>query len=98
MGGSDDTFAGLSGLGDLALTCASPMSRNFAQGLELGKRSTKTAAKTVEGIATAEAACALAERYNIEMPVAQIVAAVLARKITIDEAIETLLSRPLKQE
>ena len=98
MGSNDETLVGLSGLGDLALTCASPMSRNFAQGLALGSGKIHTDGKTVEGIATAEAACTLAKRHNIEMPVANVVAAVLSRKITIDEAIDTLLSRPLKQE
>lgn len=98
MGGMDETFNGLSGLGDLALTCASEMSRNFAQGLALGSGDTQANGKTVEGVATAEAACTLAKRHNVEMPVAQVVAAILARKITVDEAMDALLSRPLKQE
>jgi len=98
MGSVDETFSGLSGLGDLALTCASPMSRNFAQGLALGSGAGLTNGKTVEGVATAEAACTLAKRHNVEMPVAQVVAAVLSRKITVNEAVDALLSRPLKQE
>lgn len=98
MGGRDETFAGLSGLGDLALTCASPMSRNFAQGLALGSGKDLDNGKTVEGIATAEAACALAKRHNVDMPVTQVVAAILSRKITVNEAIDALLSRPLKPE
>ena len=98
MGGADETFSGLSGLGDLALTCATPMSRNFEQGLAIGSGNTHSSGKTVEGIATAQAACTLAERHGVEMPVAQIVAAILARKITVNEAVEALLSRPLKQE
>lgn len=98
MGGSDETFTGLSGLGDLALTCASDMSRNFAQGLAIGTGSTDSGGKTIEGVATAEAACALAQKYNIEMPLTQVVAAILSRKITVDEAMDALLSRPLKLE
>jgi glycerol-3-phosphate dehydrogenase (NAD(P)+) len=98
MGGVDETFNGLSGLGDLALTCASPMSRNFAQGLALGSDSVQASGKTVEGVATAEATCALALKHNVEMPVAQVVAAILSRKITVDEGVDALLSRPLKQE
>ncbi len=98
MGGLDETFNGLSGLGDLALTCASPMSRNFAQGLAIGAGETQGSGKTVEGIATAQAACALAKRHGIDMPVAQVVAAILARKITVNEAMDALLTRPLKQE
>ena len=98
MGGVDETFSGLSGLGDLTLTCGSTMSRNFAQGLAIGSGEIKSSGKTVEGVATAQAACTLAERHGIEMPVAQVVAAILSRKITVDEAIDALLSRPLKQE
>ena len=85
-------------MGDLALTCASDLSRNFAQGLAIGSGETRKSGKTVEGIATAEAACILAKKYKIEMPVTQAVAAILSRKITVDEAMDALLSRPLKQE
>ena len=88
MGGRDETFAGLSGLGDLALTCASSMSRNFAQGLAIGSGQTSANSNTVEGIATA----------HVDLPVAQVVAAILAGKITVDEAMGALLSRPLKSE
>ena len=98
MGGRDETFAGLSGLGDLALTCASPMSRNFAQGLALGAGKGQATGKTVEGIATAQAACDLAEKYGIDMPLTRVVAAVLAQKISVPQAMDDLLSRPLKQE
>ncbi len=98
MGGIDETFSGLSGLGDLALTCASSMSRNFEQGLTIGSGDAQGSGKTVEGIATAQAACTLAERHGVEMPVAQTVAAILSHKITVVEAMDTLLSRPLKQE
>jgi len=98
MGGVDDTFSGLSGLGDLVLTCGSNMSRNFAHGLALGAGDTLPQGKTVEGVATAQAVCVLAKRYDVDLPIAQVVSDVLARTITIDEAIETLLSRPLKQE
>lgn len=98
MGGRDETFAGLSGLGDLALTCASPMSRNFAQGLALGSGKGLEDGKTVEGVATAQAACTLAKRHNVDMPVAQIVAAILSRNITVNEAMDALLTRPLKSE
>lgn len=98
MGGRDDTFSGLSGLGDLALTCASDKSRNFAQGMAIGQGNLHDDGKTVEGVATATAACALAKKYNIDMPVTRVVAAILSRQITVDEAMDALLSRPLKQE
>ncbi len=98
MGGRDETFSGLSGLGDLALTCASPMSRNFARGLALGSGRGPASGKTVEGIATAEAACDLAEQHGIDMPLTRVIAAVLAGKTSVPEAMDALLSRPLKQE
>lgn len=98
MGGQEETFVGLSGLGDLALTCATPMSRNFAQGLELGQGGGLQSGKTVEGVATAQAAVALARKYQVEMPITQAVAAVLAGRYTIQQAMDALLSRPLKQE
>jgi len=98
MGGRDETFAGLSGLGDLALTCASPMSRNFAQGLALGAGKSGASAKTVEGVATAQAACDLADKFGVDMPLTRAIAAILAQKITVEQAMDALLSRPLKQE
>ncbi len=98
MGGRDETFSGLSGLGDLALTCASPLSRNFAQGLALGAGEGQAIGKTVEGIATAQAACDLAEKHGIDMPLTRVIAAVLAEKISVPQAMDALLSRPLKQE
>lgn len=98
MGGRDETFSGLSGLGDLALTCASPMSRNFAQGLALGGGNGRPTGKTVEGVATAQAAVALAGKYNVDMPLTRVVAAVLAQEISVEQAVNALLSRPLKQE
>lgn len=97
MGAEDTTLAGLSGFGDLALTCTSEKSRNFAHGLALG-RSTSQNTATVEGIATARAAVTLAQRHGVEMPIAQAVARVLEGKNTVPEALQMLLSRPLKAE
>ena len=98
MGGQEDTFAGLSGLGDLVLTASSKQSRNFAQGLALGAGGGKTDGVTVEGIATANAACKLADTYHVDMPITHVVADVLSEKIDIKQAMAALLSRPLKQE
>lgn len=98
MGGQEETFAGLSGLGDLMLTCGSKMSRNFAAGFALGSGAPNDATQTVEGIATATAACALATKYNVEMPITRVVAAVLGDEITVEQAVSALLTRPLKQE
>ena len=97
MGGRPETLGGLSGLGDLSLTCNSTLSRNFATGRALGAGEPRPGG-TVEGVATAQAACALGHRHGVEMPIAQAVAAVLDGTLTLGEAIEGLLTRPLKEE
>lgn len=97
LGGKYETFQGLSGLGDLALTCASTQSRNFAQGLAFGQGSGQTGG-TVEGLATARAAAALAQKLGVEAPITAIVAEVVSGEATVESAMHTLLSRPLKEE
>lgn len=97
LGARSETLAGLSGLGDLVLTCASPKSRNFAYGVALG-RNENPASGLVEGAFTAPVLVALARRYNVEMPVAAAVAAVLDGSLSIEAAIEGLLTRPFKAE
>ncbi|MCP5075494.1 MAG: NAD(P)-dependent glycerol-3-phosphate dehydrogenase, partial [Rhodobacteraceae bacterium] len=81
MGGKAETLAGLSGLGDLALTCTSAQSRNFAFGEMLGRTGAFGTGKTVEGVATARATIELASRQEIEMPVARVVADVLEKHL-----------------
>jgi glycerol-3-phosphate dehydrogenase (NAD(P)+) len=97
-GARAETIAGLSGLGDLLLSCSSPQSRNFSHGLALGRGETPSRDKLVEGEFTAPVLIELANEKNIEMPVASAVAAVLGGALTIDEAIETLLTRPFRSE
>lgn len=97
LGGRPETLAGLSGLGDLALTCGSAMSRNFALGRALGAGA-PVPAGTVEGVATARAACELGARHGVELPIAAAVADVLDGGVTIAEAMQALLARPLKDE
>lgn len=97
LGARVETLAGLSGLGDLILTCTSAQSRNFAHGVALGAGKPPAQA-TVEGVATAEAAVRLAATYGIEMPVASMVARLVANEISVSEAVQHLMSRPLKQE
>ena len=92
------TAAGLSGLGDLALTCTSMQSRNFAFGEKLGREGAFGTGKTVEGIATARATTDLARQHNVEMPIASVVADVLEKNLTLNEALDTLMSRPLTTE
>ena len=97
LGGKAETFQGLSGLGDLALTCASAQSRNFAQGLAFGQGHGQTGG-TVEGLATAQAAAALAGKLGVEAPITAAVAKVVSGAATVETAMHALLSRPLKEE
>ncbi len=97
-GAQAETLAGLSGLGDLALTCNSAKSRNFAFGLRLGDRGQADPTVTTEGIATAEAVAAISRKRGIEMPVTLAIAAVLSGAITVAQAVERLMARPLKPE
>lgn len=97
LGAKPETLAGLSGLGDLILTCTSAQSRNFAHGVALGAGKPPAQA-TVEGVATAEASVRLAAQLGIDMPVAAMVARLVADDIGVAEAVRQLMSRPLKQE
>jgi len=103
LGGRADTLAGLCGLGDLVLTCSSPQSRNMSVGLALGRGETLAAAlagkrSVAEGVASAPAVRALGQRLGVEMPISEAVAKIVAGEIGVEQAIEDLLSRPLKFE
>ncbi|PYE84618.1 NAD(P)H-dependent glycerol-3-phosphate dehydrogenase [Pseudoroseicyclus aestuarii] len=98
LGARPETLAGLSGFGDLVLTCSSEQSRNMAMGLALGRGEDWDPAITVEGAATAGAAVRLAERLGLELPVSTVVARMVAREMTAPEALRALLDRPLKEE
>jgi glycerol-3-phosphate dehydrogenase (NAD(P)+) len=102
-GANADTFRGLSGLGDLVLTCNATQSRNHALGLALGQGESLDAANArrrsvVEGVATAAAVAELAQRTEVEMPVSEAVDAVLHRGASIDETTDRLLRRPYRSE
>jgi glycerol-3-phosphate dehydrogenase (NAD(P)+) len=97
-GARSETMAGLSGLGDLILTCSSPQSRNFALGIALGRGEARPRDRLAEGEFTAPVLIELAASQNVDMPVSNAVAAILAGATTIDEAIESLLTRPFKAE
>ncbi|HZL40573.1 MAG TPA: NAD(P)H-dependent glycerol-3-phosphate dehydrogenase [Pseudolabrys sp.] len=96
-GAKPETMTGLSGLGDLILTCSSPQSRNFSFGVALGKNE-KPGDKLAEGAFTAPVLLEMAAEKNIEMPIAAAVAALLAEKLSVDKAIESLMARPIKAE
>ncbi len=91
-------MAGLSGLGDLILSCSSPQSRNFALGLALGRGEALSRDKLAEGEFTAPVLIELAASKDIDMPVSNAVASILSGAATIDAAIESLLTRPFKAE
>lgn len=97
MGARPDTLNGLSGLGDLVLTCTSAQSRNFRAGQALG-RGEPLPSETTEGLATAAATLPLAARLGVEMPLTAMIAALAAGRITTDNAVSALLARPLKEE
>jgi glycerol-3-phosphate dehydrogenase (NAD(P)+) len=100
FGAEVTTLAGLSGLGDLVLTCTSGQSRNFSLGFALGKGSDVATANAglTEGVFTSGVLVDLAHQKNIDMPICEAVDAVLAERIGIDAAIEALLARPVKSE
>lgn len=97
-GASPETLAGLSGFGDLVLTCTSEKSRNFSYGIDLGRGVTHDTSVTVEGIITAKAVSNLAKSLKINMPVADVVTMLIDKKLTVNEAVNLLLSRPLRKE
>jgi glycerol-3-phosphate dehydrogenase (NAD(P)+) len=103
MGAAPQTFAGLTGLGDLVTTCISPTGRNRSFGERIGKGQTVDQAQhanesVVEGIATCKSVAALARRYKIEMPITQAVYEVLFDGKPVQKAIADLMRRQLKAE
>jgi glycerol-3-phosphate dehydrogenase (NAD(P)+) len=96
-GARGETMVGLSGLGDLILTCSSPQSRNLALGIALGRGEPRPH-RLAEGEFTAPVLVELAASQGVDMPVSNAVAAILSGAVTIDEAIESLLTRPFKAE
>ncbi|MET0444700.1 MAG: NAD(P)H-dependent glycerol-3-phosphate dehydrogenase, partial [Pseudorhodoplanes sp.] len=91
-------IAGLSGLGDLILSCSSAQSRNFSLGVALGRGEPPPAGKLAEGAFTAPVLIELAEENRVDMPVARAVAMILDGSASVDQVIEGLLTRPFKAE
>lgn len=103
MGARSETLLGLSGLGDLILTCGSTQSRNMSLGRALGEgRSLEeilgSRAAVTEGVYTAAAVVRLAAEKSVEMPIAEAVHSIIEGRITVDDAITALMQRPLKAE
>jgi glycerol-3-phosphate dehydrogenase (NAD(P)+) len=101
-GAKTETMMGLSGLGDLILTCSSPQSRNFTFGVKLGKgQASKDIHATTglaEGAFTAPVLLEMARQRGVDMPISSAVAAMLSGAMSVDQAIESLLTRPLRAE
>ncbi len=98
LGARVETLAGLSGFGDLALTCTSDMSRNYQLGLAIGRQQPFDPSVTVEGAATARAVSAVSNRLGVDMPITQAVVGLIDQTMTMNDAIAQLLARPLKEE
>ena len=103
LGGKRETFAGLSGVGDLIVTCTSMHSRNRRAGILIGKGETpehavKEVGMVVEGMNALPAALELAERYQVEMPIVQTVNAIVNKGMSAAEAVKSLMERGLKNE
>lgn len=103
MGGKPETFSGLTGIGDLIVTCASMHSRNRRAGILIGKGYSMEAAMkevnmVVEGVHSAKAALLLAQKYDTELPIIEQVNQILFDKMDPGEAVSTLMLRDSKQE
>lgn len=98
LGARPDTLLGLSGLGDLVLTCSGAQSRNFAYGLALGRGEDTRTLKLAEGVYSAAIAAKLARERGIEAPIIETVAAMLEEGLPAADAMRALLARPLKRE
>lgn len=97
-GADPKTLSGLSGLGDLALTCTSDQSRNYRLGLAIGSGSGFDPEITVEGAATAKALAAEAAENSLDLPIATAVAGLVENRLDVHQAMQALLSRSLKEE
>ncbi|MET8412984.1 NAD(P)H-dependent glycerol-3-phosphate dehydrogenase [Streptomyces sp. NPDC005195] len=103
MGADPATLAGLSGVGDLVATCTSPLSRNRTFGTHLGhglsvEEAAAATRQTTEGVKSAEAVLSLARVHDVEMPITEVISALLHDKVTLGEAAAALMQRPPKPE
>jgi glycerol-3-phosphate dehydrogenase (NAD(P)+) len=103
LGAKFETFAGLSGVGDMIVTCTSMHSRNFRCGRLIGQgmdpeEARKSIGMVVEGMFTAEAAYELSKRAGVEMPITEAIYNVIQGNIKVEDALETLMGRPRKDE
>jgi glycerol-3-phosphate dehydrogenase (NAD(P)+) len=98
LGADRATLGGLSGFGDLVLTCTSTQSRNFRFGLSLAGATDFDKSTTVEGAATAKSVTKLAKTLELDLPICTVVADLIDGKTDVARALEALMARPLKEE
>ena len=103
LGANHETFSGLSGIGDLIVTCSTDLSRNRRCGLLIGsglkaEEAVEKVGSVVEGYYTADAVCDLAEKLDVEMPVCRVTHAVLKGELAPEKAVRELMSRDKKDE
>ena len=103
MGARAQTFAGLSGMGDLVLTCTGDLSRNHTVGVQLGQGKSlddilQNMRAVAEGVTTASSAVALGRQHQVEMPISERIYALLNGKVTPHDAVTELMNRALKSE
>ncbi|MBX3579151.1 MAG: NAD(P)H-dependent glycerol-3-phosphate dehydrogenase [Rhizobiaceae bacterium] len=98
FGARPGTLMGLSGLGDLSLTCASAQSRNFAYGVVLGRAGPRDGLPLAEGVATCAAAARIARERSVEAPIIVATDLLLRGEMTIRDAVSSLMTRPLRGE
>ena len=98
LGAKPETLMGLSGFGDLVLTCSSELSRNYRYGLALGRGESFDTHMTVEGAATARAVTDLAAARGLDLPISAVTARMVANELTPLQALDALINRPLKEE
>jgi len=98
LGAKEKTLYGLSGLGDLVLTCTSPQSRNFSYGFCIGANTKPNTDDTIEGIGTAQAVLSLSKKHGLEMPITEAVVDIIEESKSVESVLQGLLNRPLSKE
>ncbi|MCO5080547.1 MAG: NAD(P)-dependent glycerol-3-phosphate dehydrogenase [Rhizobiaceae bacterium] len=98
FGARPETLMGLSGLGDMMLTCGSSQSRNFAYGVALGEGASRAHLPLAEGVATASIAAEIVQERGVEAPIITAVDMLLRDELTVEEAVSALMTRPLRSE
>jgi len=98
LGAEQKTLYGLSGLGDLVLTCTSPQSRNFSYGFCIGANTPPNTNDTIEGIGTAQAVLSISRKHGLEMPITEAVVDIIEESKSVESVLQGLLNRPLSKE